>query len=417
MKIFVVGLGPGGGAGMTFQAAAALEQCDVIAGYEVYIDLVREQYAHKTFLSTPMCREEERCRLALAQATAGKQVAMVCSGDAGVYGMAGLIYELAQEYPPVEIEVVPGVTAACSGAALLGAPLIHDFAVISLSDLLTPWEKIEKRLDAAGAGDFSLCLYNPASKKRADYLQKACDILLCHRAPETVAGIVRNIGRAEESARVLTLAELRDTPVDMFTTVFVGNSQTKNVQGKMVTPRGYRGVEAAQPRPQQASEKQETAGQTPLCFPLFCDWSGKKAIVFGGGTVASRRATTLSPFCGAVTVVAPSISPELQAGAFLLRERPYQPGDCAGYDIVIAATNDRAVNAAIALEAKAAGILVNVADAPDDCDFYFPAVVRQGSLVVGVTASGQDHRLAKQAAAAIRARLGEAWREGEDQNG
>ncbi len=240
MKIYVVGLGPGSVEQMTGQALAAMEESDVLAGYDVYIDLVREKFSHKRLLSTPMRREEERCRLAIEEALKGNTVSMICSGDAGVYGMAGLMYQVAQEYPPVEIEVISGVTAACSGAALLGAPLIHDFAVISLSDLLTPLEKIFRRVEAAAAADFVLCIYNPSSKKRGDYLRQACDIVLTHRGPKTVAGIVRNIGRKEESAQVTTLGQLRDTQVDMFTTVFIGNSQTKVIGGKMVTPRGYK---------------------------------------------------------------------------------------------------------------------------------------------------------------------------------
>ena len=154
--------------------------------------------------------------------------------------MSGLIYEVGQGYPQVEIEVIPGVTAALSGGAVLGAPLIHDFAVISLSDLLTPWEKIEKRLLAAAEADFAICLYNPSSRKRKDYLRRACDLLLRFRNPETVCGTVRNIGRPGESAQVCTLAQLRELETDMFTTVFVGNSQTRELGGHMVTPRGYR---------------------------------------------------------------------------------------------------------------------------------------------------------------------------------
>ncbi len=177
MKIYVVGLGPGSVEQMTGQALAAMEESDVLAGYDVYIDLVREKFSHKRLLSTPMRREEERCRLAIEEALKGNTVSMICSGDAGVYGMAGLMYQVAQEYPPVEIEVISGVTAACSGAALLGAPLIHDFAVISLSDLLTPLEKIFRRVEAAAAADFVLCIYNPSSKKRGDYLRQACDIV------------------------------------------------------------------------------------------------------------------------------------------------------------------------------------------------------------------------------------------------
>jgi precorrin-3B C17-methyltransferase len=240
MKIYVVGLGPGEWNQMTQRAVEALEECDVITGYDVYIDLIRERFLHKQLISTPMKKEAERCHLALEEALKGQTVAMVCSGDAGVYGMAGLMYEVAQQYDPVEIEVVPGITAACSGAAVLGAPLIHDFAVISLSDLLTPWELIEKRIDGAAAADFVICFYNPSSKKRQDYLQRACEIILKRRGTETMCGYVRNIGREGESGTVLTLGELRDMQVDMFTTVFIGNTQTREINGKLVTPRGYR---------------------------------------------------------------------------------------------------------------------------------------------------------------------------------
>ena len=186
-----------------------------------------------------MTREIERCRKALEFAQSGREVAMVCSGDAGVYGMAGPLYELLPEYPGAEIEVVPGVTAALSGAAVLGAPLTHDFCVVSLSDLMTPWPLIEKRLRCAAEGDFAIAIYNPSSRKRADYLQKACDILLEVRPADTVCGWVENIGREGETSRVLTLGELREEKLNMFTTVFVGNSATKNILGAMVTPRGY----------------------------------------------------------------------------------------------------------------------------------------------------------------------------------
>ena len=164
---------------------------------------------------------------------------MVCSGDAGVYGMSGLCEALLPEYPGVEVETVPGVSAMLSGAAILGAPLMHDFAVISLSDLLTPWEKIEKRLLAAAQADFVICLYNPSSRKRSDYLSRACDLVLRFASPETVCGIARNIGREGQQTRVLTLSELRDAETDMFSTVFIGNSETRIINGKMVTPRGY----------------------------------------------------------------------------------------------------------------------------------------------------------------------------------
>ena len=241
-KIYVTGLGPGAADQMTIRARKVLEKCPVIIGYTVYIDLIREEFPDKTFLSTPMRKEADRCRMAFAEAQKGQDVAMVCSGDAGVYGMAGLICEVGKDYPDVGIEIVPGITAASGGAAVLGAPLMHDFAVISLSDLLTPWDKIEKRIRAAAEADFVLCIYNPSSKKRADYLRKACEMILEYRNPETVCGIVRNIGRDGETYEILSLERLKDTQVDMFTTVFIGNSNTMELNGRMVTPRGYKDV-------------------------------------------------------------------------------------------------------------------------------------------------------------------------------
>lgn len=240
MRVTVVGLGPGAGRDLTGRAREALERADLIVGYTAYIALIREEFPEKEMLSTGMRREVDRCRAAVEAAVSGRDVAMVCSGDSGIYGMAGLIYEVAQEYPPIEIEVVPGITAACGGAAVLGAPLTHDFAVVSLSDLLTPWDKIALRLECAAKGDFVLCLYNPASHSRPDHLKRACDILMAAgKSPDTICGYVQNIGRDGERGTITTLGALRDTQVDMFTTVFIGSSQTKLLGGKMVTPRGY----------------------------------------------------------------------------------------------------------------------------------------------------------------------------------
>lgn len=241
-KLYVIGIGPGAYDQMTIKAVRALEESQLIIGYTVYIDLIREYFPDKEMQSTPMMKEVERCRLALEQAATGKTVSLVCSGDSGVYGMSGLMLELAEHYPETAIELIPGVTAACGGAALLGAPICHDFAVISLSDLLTPMETIEERLACAAKSGMVICLYNPSSKKRANYLRQACDIVLEYRKPETVCGIARNIGRQEESCKILSLAQLRETPVDMFTTVYIGNSTTKVVSGRMVTPRGYEHV-------------------------------------------------------------------------------------------------------------------------------------------------------------------------------
>lgn len=238
-KLYIVGFGAGDREGMTIAAERAVSESSLIVGYTVYAELMKKIFPEKRYEVTPMTKERDRVVLALERAQS-ETVALICSGDSGIYGMAGLALELAENFPDVDIEIVPGVTAAVSGAAVLGAPLTHDFAVISLSDLLTPWEKIEKRLTLAAEADLTVVLYNPSSKKRADYLARACDIMLRHKSPETVCGYVKNIGRQGEESRILTLSELRDTPVDMFTTVFVGNSETKAIGGKMVTPRGYK---------------------------------------------------------------------------------------------------------------------------------------------------------------------------------
>ena len=238
-QLYVVGIGPGAYEKMTGEAVAALKKCEAIAGYQVYIDLVRADFPDKLWIVTGMMHEKERCELAFASADSDVTTAIVCSGDAGVYGMAGIVLELSVNYPEVEVCVVPGVTAALAGAAVLGAPLGHDFAVVSLSDLLTPWEVIEKRLLGAAMADFVICLYNPSSKKRADYLEKACRILMEYKSPQTKCGYVRQIGRDGEDYQLCTLAELEEKKVDMFTTVFVGNASTKIIANRLVTPRGY----------------------------------------------------------------------------------------------------------------------------------------------------------------------------------
>ena len=213
--VFVVGLGPGGGQFLTVQAQSALQQAEVLCGYTVYIDLVRPLYPEKECYTTGMTREIDRCRWALDTARAGRDVALVCSGDAGVYGMASPLLELAEEYPDVNVEVVPGLTAALSGGAGLGGPRGHAFCGIAL--------------------------YNPSSKGRPDYLRRAVDVLLANgKAPDTLCGYVRNIGREGQEKHILPLSQLRDTEVDMFTTVFVGSAATRALSGRMVTPRGYR---------------------------------------------------------------------------------------------------------------------------------------------------------------------------------
>lgn len=238
-KLVVVGTGPGNWDEVTPRAKKAMEEADLLVGYHVYLDLLKEYFPEKEMYSTPMTQEIQRCHYALEQAKSGKQVAVLSSGDAGVYGMAGLLLELAQDYPGVQVEIIPGITAALSGAALLGAPLMSDFVVMSLSDLLTPWELIEKRLHGAGMGEFPLMIYNPGSKKRVDHLKKACDILLQYRSGKSWCALLRQIGREEENIKLLSLEALREEKVDMFTTVYIGTEKTKRVGEHLITPRGY----------------------------------------------------------------------------------------------------------------------------------------------------------------------------------
>jgi len=235
--IYVVGLGPGGCAHRTAAATEAIARADALVGYSAYVDLIRAEFPNTPVFENGMTGEVERCREAVRLARAGKTVALVCSGDASVYGMASLVLELAGAED--EVEIVPGVTAALAASAALGAPLAGDLAVVSLSDLLTPWDVIERRLTAAAAGDFPLAIYNPASRARTDHLARAAHILLRHRSGDTPCGWVRNIARAGETRKILTLAALPDERVDMFTTVIVGSSQTVLRDGRLVTPRGY----------------------------------------------------------------------------------------------------------------------------------------------------------------------------------
>ena len=239
-KIYVVGIGPGEYEQMTVKAVRALERAEVIVGYKGYVDLIKDSFPEKEYCSTAMKGEIERCKSALEYCGNGRITAVVCSGDAGVYGMASLIYELIESGgDDIEVEVIGGVTAAMSGAALLGAPLTHDFSVISLSDLLTPLDLIEKRVECAAMSDMCICIYNPSSTKRGRYLLRMCEIIMRHQPKTLICGAAKNIGRENEAYEILTLEELAGYEADMFTTVFVGNSHTRIINGKMVTPRGY----------------------------------------------------------------------------------------------------------------------------------------------------------------------------------
>lgn len=236
-KIMVVGLGPGEARQLTPRAARAIEEAQVIVGYKTYLSFIKDLIKGKEIISSGMRKEIDRARIALDRAAGGQIVAVVSSGDPGVYGMAGIVLELAGDRIPVE--VIPGVTAATSAAAVLGAPLMHDFAVISLSDLLTPWEAILRRLEAAAASDFVIVLYNPKSQGRHQQIAAARDIFLKHKSPDTPVGIVQNAGRREENKVVSTLGKMLDEEINMQSTVIIGNSQTLVIHGNMITPRGY----------------------------------------------------------------------------------------------------------------------------------------------------------------------------------
>ena len=237
--VYAVGIGPGEPEQMTPQAEAALLRSDLIVGYKTYVDQIRPVFPDKEYKVSGMRQELLRIREALEEARTGKTVAVISSGDASVYGMGGLLWELSEQYDDVDVECVAGITAALSGGAVLGAPLGHDFTCVSLSDLLTPWDLIRKRLELAAEGDFVIALYNPSSRTRQHRYEEACRILLEHRPGNTVCGWCRNIGRQGEEWKVCTLKELQQQPVDMLTTVFIGNSRTRVIRGRMVTPRGY----------------------------------------------------------------------------------------------------------------------------------------------------------------------------------
>ena len=239
-KIFVVGTGPGSLEHITPAARKAIEQADVIVGYGTYLDLIKELLQGKEVVSTGMTQEVDRCRKAVELAREGKIVAMICGGDPGVYAMAGLVYEIVKSSgSPVIVEVIPGISALNAAASRLGAPLMHDFACISLSDRLTPWDMIEKRLDAAAFADFVIVLYNPRSKGRAGHINKARDIVLKHRKASTIVGIVKSAMREHETVIVTDLEHMQESDVDMQTTVVIGNSKTFVWNDFMITPRGY----------------------------------------------------------------------------------------------------------------------------------------------------------------------------------
>ena len=241
-KISVVGIGPGHAVGLTIEARQAMENAEVVAGYHTYLELVPELIAGKEVIGSGMMQEVERCEAAVERARAGSRVAVISSGDPGIYGMAGLVLELVVKLPESvrpEVRIIPGVSAVGSAAAVLGAPLMHDFAVISMSDLMTPWELIEKRVRAAAEADFVIAIYNPKSMRRTEQIEKVREIVLKHRPATTPVGVVRSVSRPDQEAVITTLDRFTEEKIDMFTTVIIGNSQTFQSGSFMITPRGY----------------------------------------------------------------------------------------------------------------------------------------------------------------------------------
>lgn len=237
-KIYVVGLGPGNKENMTFRAYDVLKNSDIIIGYKTYVDLIEDMFPDKKIIKSYMKKEVARCEETLKLALEGNVISLISSGDAGVYGMAGLMLEIADGQ--VEVEIVPGITSANASASLGGAPIVHDSVNISLSNLLTDWELIKKRIDLASQGDFVITLYNPKSSGRPELINEARDIMLKHKRKDTPVLIARNVGREGENYDITTLDKMLDYEINMFSTVIIGNSNTKVLNNKMITPRGYK---------------------------------------------------------------------------------------------------------------------------------------------------------------------------------
>ena len=319
-KLFVIGIGPGGLNHMTFEARQAIENADVVVGYKTYLEFIEPLLVDKAVFSSGMMREVERCAQALAIAASGKTVALVSSGDAGIYGMAGLALELADEpdapYQGVEVVVVPGVSAVQAAASVLGAPLMHDFAVISLSDLLTPLEKIRKRLKAAAEADFVVALYNPRSKGRTTQIEEAAATLMAARGPQVPVGIVRNACREGEKRIITTLGEMLNHPIDMFSLVIIGNASTRVCRdGRIVTPRGY----ATRGETQNPNRRKRGAGNglgTGSADPhalMFCGTGsdvGKSVLTAGFCRILKRHGISVAPFKSQNMALNSAVTPE-----------------------------------------------------------------------------------------------------------
>ncbi|MBE7552984.1 MAG: precorrin-3B C(17)-methyltransferase [Anaerolineales bacterium] len=419
----LIGIGPGDLQQMTVAAQTALHAAETVIGYEVYIELVRPVLRpDQEIVVSPIGSELERAQQAVDVAVSGRHVALISSGDIGIYAMASPVFEVLRRrgwpgHDP-EVEVFPGISAVQAAAARLGAPLGHDFCTISLSDLLTPWPVIERRLQAAAWGDFVVAFYNPRSQKRDWQLPRAVEILLAYRPATTPVAVAHHVTRPEEEIVLTTLGQLEPAQVDMFTLVLVGNSQSYVLANHLVTPRGYEGK--AGEHGTASAERQARLHSFPHASRTSCSdiypvtltgMTGQRAVVVGGGPVGQRKVQGVLAAGMAVKLISPEATPQLQAWAGAGRigwvRRPYQPGDVVGAYLVFAATNQRAVNAQIAQEATDLGLLCNVADQSAEGNFHVPAVHRRTGLVVSVSSTGESPRRAQKVRDQIAAWLGE----------
>jgi precorrin-3B C17-methyltransferase len=454
-SLVLVGIGPGDLAQLTRAAEEALRAAEVVVGYSLYLDLVRPLlHDEQEIFASPIGDELARARQAIELAAAGRRVALISSGDIGIYAMAGPVFEVLRErgwqgHSP-EVEVLAGISAVQAAAARLGAPISHDFCTISLSDLLTPWELIERRVQAAAWGDFVVAFYNPRSRERDWQLAEALAIVREYRAADTPIALVRSVSRPGETIAVATLGEFDPAAVDMFTLVLIGNSRSYVVGGRMATPRGYTGEamsgrgeeakgeatsrrgdeatsgggdeakskvtsreEAASDEYNRSSPHRLIASWPPdsLAHPLtpspphptypitLTNLRGLPVVLVGGGAVGERKLRGLLAAGASVRLISPVVTPGLRSlaasGAIEWEPRPYQPGDLDGARLVFTATNQRAVNRAVAEAAEALGLLCNVADDPQASSFHLPAVHRAEGVVVAVSTDGARPARAK----------------------
>ncbi|NTV63965.1 MAG: precorrin-3B C(17)-methyltransferase, partial [Oscillochloris sp.] len=392
----LVSLGPGDPQQMTLAAHAALRDAEVVVGYQGYIDSISDLLTpQQQIIASGMKTEMDRALQAIEQAEAGRRVALVSSGDIGIYAMAGPVFEGLRgrgwDGQRPRVTVLPGISAFQAAAAQLGAAISHDFSVISLSDLLTPWELIERRVAAAAAADMVVAFYNPRSRDRHWQLGVALDILRAHRPPTTPVTFATNVARPDQRMVITTLAEADPALADMFTVVLIGNSRSYVAGGHVVTPRGYE----ARARGEHAGSTFVSAAAPAGDYPVvLTGMVGAPVVVVGGGAVGERKVRGLLATGAVVRLISPEASAQLQAwaaeGQLAWEQRPYVSGDLVGVRLAFAASNQRDVNAQVAQDAAKHGVLCNVADAPAEGSFHVPALHRTPGLTIAVSTSGAE---------------------------